>query len=148
MRYTIGKNPVCVVEQCNLRHPTHGYCTFAHNVEGTHPLSCEYGRFAYIVNDVLGDLGEWKFREYADGLIKATLRGRNGAVEVWGGFSCSGWVYFNPRGRDKEPIEITNRWYVGEWRPWCVQPDPPHMELREATEKACAMAGVQQKLAV
>lgn len=137
----------CVVEGCRLRDKTHGYCTFERNrIDGLHPLSCEYGRFARIVHEQLRDLGAWKLREYADGLIEATLRGRLGTVEVWGGHSCSGWVYFNPRGRDKEPVSITNHWYVREPRPWpeSIRKHQPtdYMHVRDAAMAACAMAGI------
>jgi len=145
-------DPICAVTDCGNRDNT-GRCTAAVGMFGECPLACSYGQFATIVRDHLGDIGEWKMREYADGLIKATLRGNLGVVEVWDGFSCSGWVYFNPKGRDKEPIAITNHWYaVNKPKPWheSIRKHQPtdYMRLRDAVLQGCAMAGIQTRMEV
>ena len=149
----MSMSDACLVDDCKLRSKTSGYCMFERNrLDGLHPLSCEYGRFLRVLYENVWDFGKWKLREYKDGLIKATLRGKLGTVEVWGGHSCTGWVYFKAKGRGKEPVAITNHWYTRKPKPWheSIRKYQPtdYMHIRDAVAKACAMAGVQMEMVV
>ncbi len=126
----------CVVDGCKLRSNTSGHCMFEKNrSDGLHPLGCEYGRFARIVHDELGDLGGWRLFEYSNGPIRATLRGTHGTVEVWGGDTHRSEVWFVERGTKAETM-LCDGWGVADG------------SLREAVERGCAMAGMQARLAV
>ena len=125
----------CVVEGCKLRSETSGRCTFQRNrVDGLHPLSCEYGVFARIVHDELGDMGDWRLFEYSSGPIRATLRGRLGTVEVWGG-SHRNEVWFVERSTKAETL-LCESWTVTDG------------SLREAVERGCSMAGIQTQMKI
>lgn len=132
--FSMPSDPVCAVTDCKLRDKARGHCTFGHHVDGRHPLECDYGRFATIVRDHLGDLGEWKLREYANGTIKATLRGNRGTVEVWGGIHAPE-VWFVERGTKAE-TPLCERWAVTDG------------SLRDAALRGCAMAGIQTRMEV
>jgi len=127
-------DPTCAVTDCKLRDKVHGHCTFGHYVDGRHPLECDYGQFATMVERALGDLGDWKLRQYADGPAKATLRGTRGTVEVWGAHHAPE-VWFVQRGTKAETL-IAKRWAVTDG------------SLRSAVLDGCAMAGIQTRMEV
>ena len=124
----------CVVYGCKLRDDVRGHCTFHRTPDGTHPLGCEYGRFARILHDELIDIVGWRLFEYANGAIRATLRGTHGTVEVWGG-AHRGEVWFVERGTKAETM-LCEEWGVADG------------SLRDAVERGCSMAGIQTRLAV
>ena len=125
---------VCVVEGCKNRSKSNLHCTVNTRADGLSPLACEYGRFSRILYEQLKDLGEWKMREYRDGPIKATLRGRCGTIEVWGGRHASE-VWFVERGTKEETL-LCKSWSVTDG------------SLRKAVARGCAMANVQTQLKI
>ena len=127
-------DPTCAVTGCKLRDKIHGHCTFERRIDGSHPLACAHGQFATAVERELGDLGEWRLRQYADGPAKATLRGRLGAVEVWGARHANE-VWFVERGTKAETM-LCGCWALSDG------------SLRDAVERGCAMAGVQTRMGV
>lgn len=126
-------DPICAVTGCKLRDG-HGRCTFERRIDGRHPLACDRGRFATAVRDHLGDLGEWRVLQYRDGPAKATLRGANGIVEVWGAQHAHE-VWFIERGTKAETM-------LCDW--WAVTDG----SLRDAVLRGCAMAGIQTRMEV
>jgi hypothetical protein len=117
----------CVVADCRHHDALRDECRFARERDAPY-LRCESGTFRTLLRDRLGDLGEWRVREYKDGPIRATLRGRLGTVEVWGGRNHAPEAWFVERGTKAE-----------------TQMDAAG-GLRDAVERACAMAGVQARL--
>jgi hypothetical protein len=89
---------------------------------------------ANTIHNNLGDLGEWKLLQYKDGPIKATLRGKCGIVEVWGGRHARE-VWFIERGTKVETL-LCKSWAVTDG------------SLREAVERGCAMAGIQMQITI
>ncbi len=126
-------DPICAGTDCGNRDNT-GRCTAAVGMFGERPLACSYGQFATMVERALGDLGEWKMRQYADGPAKATLRGTRGTVEVWGAHHAHE-VWFVERGTKAETL-VARRWSVTDG------------SLRDAVLRGCAMAGIQTRLEV
>jgi hypothetical protein len=126
-------DPVCAATDCGNRDNT-GRCTAAVGMFGECPLACSYGQFATMVERALGDLGEWKLRQYADGPAKATLRGNRGTVEVWGAHHAHE-VWFVQRGTKAETL-IAKRWALTDG------------SLRDAVLRGCAMAGIQTRMEV
>ncbi len=126
-------DPICAVTDCGNRDNT-GRCTAAVGMFGERPLACSYGQFATMVERALGDLGEWKMRQYADGPAKATLRGTRGTVEVWGAHHAHE-VWFVERGTKAETL-VARRWSVTDG------------SLRDAVLRGCAMAGIQTRMEV
>lgn len=93
-----------------------------------------FERFSRLM-DEFTDLGKWRIKRlgsrYFDDVLKATLSGANGMVEVWGGehHRCEVWFI----GRDKsEKLVAVN----------CHKTS----SLREAIVQACNLAGVQGRL--
>jgi len=124
----------CVVEGCKNRSKSNLHCTVSTRVDGISPLACDYGRFSRILHDYLRDMGEWKLLQYKDGPMKATLRGKCGAIEVWGG-RHAGEVWFVERGTKAETL-LCKSWSVTDG------------SLRKAVKRGCAMAGIQTQLAI
>ena len=129
----MGSDPVCAVTDCGNRDNT-GRCTAAVGMFGGQPLACRYGQFFTIVRDHLGDLGEWKTRQYASDAAKATLRGANGTVEVWGG-AHTREAWFIQRGTKAE-TQLCAQWSVTDG------------SLRDAVLEGCAMSGIQTRMEV
>ena len=65
----------CPASDCD--HIKNGLCTWH--------WACRYGLFAHMVERHLSTFGHWRIRQYADGAIVASLHGKRGRVEVWGG---------------------------------------------------------------
>lgn len=89
----------CIVEDCGNHDPTKGCMVHYHNRQFG-PLACEYGRFATSVTERFGHLGNWKFRnvrQYGEVLV-ATLSGKYGRVEIWGGSIHGTEVWAIPKG--------------------------------------------------
>lgn len=125
----------CMVDGCKLRDGVGGWCMFERNrADGLHPLSCEYGRFCRTMHDEFGGMDGWKLFEYASGAVRASLRGSRGTVEVWGG-AHRHEVWFVERGTKAEAM-LCEEWGVTDG------------SLRDAVERAYAMAGVQVPLAL
>lgn len=95
---------------------------------------CDYGQMANTIHKNLGDLGEWKLLHYKDGPIKATLRGKCGIVEVWGGRHAHE-VWLIVRGTKAETL-LCGKWDVSDG------------SLRKAVERGCAMAGIQMQMEI
>lgn len=127
-------DPICAVTGCRLRDGARGHCTFERRIDGRHPLSCDHGQFATLVERELGDLGEWRLRQYADGPAVATLRGARGTVEVWGARHAHE-AWFVERGTKAETL-IAKRWAVKDG------------SLSDAVLRGCAMAGIQTRMEV
>lgn len=94
---------------------------------------CNLGRFAALVERELSGFGSWKLREYQNGAICATLHGRAGRVEVWGGDGHMNEVWFIEKGTKKETLIC---------KPWKISDD----SLTYAVANGCAMAGTQTAL--
>ena len=125
----------CVVVGCKLRNKTHGYCMAQTRFDGQHPLACEFGRFSRILQDQVGDTGDWKVFQYVDGPCRATLTGKLGTVEVWGGAHHADEVWFIERTTKDETLIC---------KPWAVTDG----SLRDAVARGCAMAGIQTRLGI
>lgn len=120
----------CPIGDC--RHNRAGECAFAKERDGVHDMRCAHGAFAELVERRLSRFGDWKIRAYKDGPMRATLRGRAGAVEVWGGAHARE-VWFIPKGgHDSEMV-------YWDW-------DGARDALEEAVAQAIALAGVQARL--
>ena len=92
-----------------------------------------FSRFSDLMADYRG-FGEWRIsrvgsREY-DSVLKATLTGPNGKVEVWGGSLHRREVWFI--GKDKSETLIAM--------------DCHKKDLTKAIEDACKLAGIQRRL--
>lgn len=127
------RDTTCVVDGCKLRNDMTRECA---NAKAGHGL-CNYGSFANVLRcevGEVGEVGEWRIHQYKDGPIKATLRGRCGTVEVWGGRHAPE-VWFIEHGSKQETM-LCGRWAVVDG------------SLRDAVMRGCAMAGVQTRLAV
>lgn len=92
---------------------------------------CNYGRFFMLVQNNLACFGNWKVREYQSGAICATLHGRAGRVEVWGGDHHTNEVWFIEKGTKKETFLCKS---------WSTKDD----SLLSAVCEACAKAGITQ----
>ena len=88
----------CVVEDCDSYDPMKG-CIVSYNNRNFGPIVCEYGRFVTFVTTRFGHLGKWTFRGIggSDALV-ATLKGKYGKVEVWGGSIHRDEVWAIPKG--------------------------------------------------
>jgi len=124
------RDATCVVDGCKLRNDMTRECA---NAKAGHGL-CDYGAFVNVLLREVGDVGEWSIRQYKDGPIKATLRGRCGTVEVWG-WPHASEVWLIERGTKAETM-LCERWAAVDG------------SLRDAVMRGCAMAGVQTRLAV
>lgn len=97
-------------------------------------MTSTFSRFADLMAGYR-EFGEWRItragsREYDDAL-KASLSGRSGRVEVWGGnlHRREVWVI----GKDKSETLVAVDCHKAE-------------DLTEAIEKACELAGIQRRL--
>lgn len=89
----------CLVEDCDSNDPAKG-CMVSYNNHNFGPIACEYGRFVTLVTERFGHLGNWKFRSigsYSDVLV-ATLKGKYGRIEIWGGSLHRQEVWAIPKG--------------------------------------------------
>ena len=119
----------CVVEDCDSYDPVKG-CIVSYNNHRFAPVACEYGRFVTLVTTQFGHLGKWKFRSigsFSDTLV-ATLSGKYGRVEIWGGAHHKQEVWAIPKG--------TNGCLMGT-----------RLNL-EIVEMACARARIQPPLSL
>ena len=126
----------CAAE-CGNRNELTRECIWVKNYH----LPCSYGVFATICHEHIK--ADYKIREFSDGVLKATIQGKSGIVEVWGGFHAKE-VWVIERGTKKETL-ITDY--------WCVKTRPDAysknlMLLDEALERAYSLAGVQTKLVI
>ena len=89
----------CVVDDCGSHDPIRGCIISLHN-DHFGPIACEYGRFVTLVTTKFGHLGEWKFRSIGSGsdVLVATLKGKYGRVEIWGGLVHRSEVWAIPKG--------------------------------------------------
>ena len=126
--YRAMRDATCVVDGCKLRNDMTRECA---NAKAGHGF-CDYGAFANVLLREVGDVGEWKMRQYKDGPIKATLCGKAGVVEVWGGPHAPE-VWLIERGTKAETM-LCERWAAVDG------------SLRDAVMRGCAMAGVQTRL--
>lgn len=104
-------------------------------------MPCSYGVFATICHEHIK--ADYKIREFADHVLKATVQGKSGIVEVWGGFHADE-VWVIERGTKNETC-ITDHWYP-KVCPNGYSENP--MLLDQALEKAFALAGVQTMLGI
>ena len=88
---------------------------------------CRYGRFLALVERELSGFGEWKVREFSSGALCATLHGKAGRVEVWGGDCHANEVWFIEMGTKAETLLC---------KPWAVDDD----SLAYAVANGSAMA--------
>lgn len=113
----------------------HAECTLAKNgicQPAKHSgMRCNYGRFFMLVESELSGFGNWKVREYQSGAMCATLHGRAGRVEVWGGDHHVNEVWFIEKGTKKETLLCKS---------WRVKDD----SLLAAVAYACMIAGITQ----
>jgi hypothetical protein len=92
----------CLVDDCGSNDPVKG-CSVSYNNHRFEPIACEYGRFVSLVTTKFGHLGKWKFRSigsYSDVLV-ATLSGKYGRVEIWGGAHHQNEVWAVPKSRPR-----------------------------------------------
>ena len=117
----------CLVEDCDSNDPAKG-CMVSYNNHNFGPLACEYGRFFTYVTERFGHLGKWKFRSIGSGsdVLVATLKGKYGRVEVWGG-----------------SIHRHEVWAIPKGTPGCLISTRPTLE---AVEMACGRARIQPAL--
>lgn len=125
----------CAAE-CGNRNEITGECMWAKSGRGL----CNYGRFATICHEHIK--ADYKIREFSDPAIKATIQGKSGIVEVWGGAHANEiWVI--ERGTKKETCIATD-WHLLPM----VTSDDGRMSLDDALSKAFAIAGVQTRLGI
>ena len=113
-------------EECDLSKG--GRCTWKAG-------PCNWGRFARIIHEQLDRFGEWRIRRFASGPMCATLRGKNGRVEVWGCNYHRNEVWFIEKGTKAET------WLACDW-------SVRDGSLVDAVERGCAMAGIQPRLEI
>ena len=130
-------NIECAAE-CGNRNEITGECMWAKSGRGL----CNYGRFATICHEHIK--ADYKIRDFSDLAIKATIQGKSGIVEVWGGQSHANEVWVIERGTKNETC-ITDCWCVKACsKGYSENP----MLLDQALEKAFALAGVQIRLGI
>ena len=119
----------CIVEDCDNHDPVKG-CLVSYGNPKFGPIACEYGRFVTSVTERFGHLGKWKFRGIGNSsdVLVATLKGKHGRVEIWGGLIHRDEVWAIPKGTNGCLIStrVTN----------------------DAVEMACGRAGIQQRLVI
>lgn len=117
----------CIVEDCDSYDPLKG-CMVSFNNHHFGTIACEYGRFVTFVTERFGRFGKWKFRSIGSGsdTLVATLKGKCGRVEIWGGLIHRDEVWAIPKG--------TNGCLVGT----CVN--------LEIVEMACNRVRIQMAL--
>lgn len=118
---------ICAVEDCSSYDPMHG-CMVHHRNKRVGPLACKYGQFVTGIVERFGCYGRWKFRAiggYSDTLV-ATLAGKGGKVEIWGGLTHRDEVWAFPKG--------TNGCLIGT------------VTNAETVEMACGRVGLQRRL--
>lgn len=104
--------------------------------------------FVTICELYIRPLADYKIREFSDNVIKATVQGKSGIVEVWGGQSHANEVWVIERGTKKETC-ITGKWWIRPLKGVLLDYAPAdHMSLDEALERAYSLAGVQTKLVI
>lgn len=131
----------CAAE-CGNRNEISGECMWAKSGRGL----CNYGRFATICHEHIK--ADYKIREFSDLAIKATIQGKSGIVEVWGGQSHANEVWVIERGTKKE-TRITGKWWIRPLKGVLLDYAPAdHMSLDEALERAFSLAGVQTRLGI
>ena len=111
-------------EECRLNKL--GRCTNAGR--------CQWGNFAAFVSCHLQKFGEWKLRQYASGAMCATLCGKSGRVEVWGG-NHKHEVWFIEKGTKAER-QLLRPWSRGTFLAAAL----------DAVERGCKLAGIQPRL--
>ena len=90
---------------------------------------------------------DYKVRMFADLALKATIQGKSGIVEVWGG-NHADEVWVIERGTKRE-TRITGKWWIRPLKGVLLDYAPAdHMSLDDALAKAFALAGVQTRLAL
>lgn len=121
---------VCAATDCDLRDPVSHRCKVPHCNHHVGPLSCAWGRFVTNITNTFGDLGTWKFRNIGktDDVIVATLKGKGGRVEIWGGSAHRTEVWAIPKG--------TNGCLIGT------------LATRVTVEMACNRIGLQGRLSL
>lgn len=92
---------------------------------------CNYGRFFMTVESELSGFGVWKLRDYQNGAMCATLHGKTGRVEVWGGDHHANEVWVIEKGTKRETMICT---------PWSANDGT----LLSAVYEACVKAGITQ----
>lgn len=133
----------CAVNDSSNKNDTTGECVWVK--KGHAP--CNYGRFATVCHEHIKPLADYKIREYASGSLKATVHGKRGMVEVWGGDGTATEVYVIER-RTKRETRITGKWWIRPLKGVLLEYAPAdHMSLDDALAKAFALAGVQTRLA-
>ena len=98
------------------------------------PGRCRWGEFAWFVKANLRRYGDWKLREFATGAICATLHGKRGRVELWGGDHARE-VWFIEKGTRAEASLL---------RPFAKDKDA----VIDAVERGVRMAGIQPRLEI
>ena len=119
----------CPVDGCRHKSFT-GECVLMK--QGHAP--CHMGAHMRSLATLDVPISDWKVRQYSDLGICARLRGRLGYVEVWGGMHAME-VWFIEKGTKMETMLC---------RGWSVRDG----SLRDAVERGCAMAGIQQRMAI
>lgn len=117
----------CLVEDCDSNDPVKG-CKVSLNNHNFGPIACEYGRFVTFVTSRFSGFGKWKFRGIGNNsdVLVATLRGKYGRVEIWGGCIHRDEVWAIPKGTDGCLIST--------------------LVNTESVEMACSRAGIQRQI--
>lgn len=116
----------CVIEDCKLNK--NGTCM---NSKSGHQR-CRRGVFETYVTCNLGKFGTWRIREFSSDSICATLSGRTGRVEFWGGMHKPE-VWYIEKGTKEETL-LLESWH------------PSVEEVCDAVSSGCSMAHIQMRL--
>ena len=121
---------VCAATDCDLRDPVSHRCKVQKNNPHVGPLACAWGQFVTRITDRFGDLGDWRFRSIGktSDVLVATLKGKGGRVEIWGGIVHRTEVWAIPKGTDGVLMGTHDN--------------------RETVEMACGRVGVQRRLSL
>ena len=119
----------CIAVDCDSYDPAKG-CMVSYRSDKFPPIACEWGRFVTHVTERFGCFGSWKFRSIGNSsdVLVATLSGKRGRVEVWGGITHRPEVWAIPKGTSGALIST-------------------HV-TKESVEIACGRVGSQQRLAM
>ena len=109
-------------------------------------LPCTYGRFNNIMSGHVGHLCDYKVFQYVDGVIKATVHGKLGNVEIYGGRHAKE-IWFISR-QEKAETEITDCWYLCDPSYLILNHYARPKPLDEALQQAFDMAGVQLRMQI
>ena len=119
----------CLTQECDKHDHARQCCKL--------DLMCSWGAFELMVRTHLGEYGDWRIRQigaYGDALV-ATLKGRDGRIEVWGGSIHRIEVWFIPRGTKANDGDLI-----------AYDVSVRDGSLQEAVRQASLMAGIQRRL--